>query len=139
MNVEHKIRSAGLRPTRQRVALARLLFGRGHRHLAAEDLHLEATARGIAVSVATVYNTLRQFTEAGLLRILSVEGNRTWFDTDVSEHHHFFVEGSQEILDAPSGTMTLSNLPPPPEGMQICGIDVVIRIRTKKTAKPKDA
>nr|WP_293293730.1 Fur family transcriptional regulator [Oricola sp.] len=121
-----------MRPTRQRVALAELLFAKGDRHLPAEELHGEALASGVSVSLATVYNTLHQFTEAGMLRILSVEGSRTYFDTNTSDHHHFYVEDEGEVLDVPVSDLTVKNLPEPPEGMEIANIDVVIRLRRKR-------
>lgn len=128
-DVEKRVRDAGLRPTRQRVALARLLFGQGDRHVSAEELHEEAQASGVAVSLATVYNSLHQFTEAGMLRILAVEGSKTYFDTNTSDHHHFFVEGQNRVFDVPKGPVTVSNLPEPPEGMEIANVDIVIRLR----------
>ena len=100
------MRDAGLRPTRQRVALAELLFAKGDRHLSAEELHEEALAAGVPVSLATVYNTLHQFTEAGLLRILAVEGSKTYFDTNTSDHHHFFIEGENRVFDIDDGPVT---------------------------------
>jgi Fur family transcriptional regulator, iron response regulator len=121
----------GLRPTRQRVALAELLFAKGDRHLSAEELHEEALGVGVAVSLATVYNTLHQFTDAGLLRILSIEGSRTYFDTNTSDHHHFFVEGENRVMDIDSGNVTISNLPEPPEGMEVANVDIVVRLRPK--------
>ncbi len=132
MTVESRVREAGLRPTRQRIALADLLFAKGDRHLSAEELHEEAQEAGVAVSLATVYNTLHQFTEAGLLRILAVEGSRTYFDTNISDHHHFFVEGENRVMDIESAPVTVSNLPEPPEGMEIANVDIVIRLRPKR-------
>jgi Fur family transcriptional regulator, iron response regulator len=126
-----RICEAGLRPTRQRVALAELLFAKGDRHLSAEELHEEALGVGVAVSLATVYNTLHQFTDAGLLRILSIEGSRTYFDTNTSDHHHFFVEGENRVMDIDSGNVTISNLPEPPEGMEVANVDIVVRLRPK--------
>lgn len=123
------LQAAGLRPTRQRVALAAMLFDDRDRHIAAEDLHRQAVEAGIPVSLATVYNTLHQFTEAGLLRILAVEGQRTYFDTNTSDHHHFFFEDTAEVMDVPDGCVTVNNLPAPPEGMEITNVDVVIRLR----------
>ncbi len=99
--IETRLRGAGLRPTRQRVALGDLLFAKGDRHLTVEELHEEAVAARVPVSLATVYNTLHQFTEAGLIRVLAVESARTYFDTNISDHHHFFVEGQDEVLDIP--------------------------------------
>ncbi len=131
-NVDRRLRDAGLRPTRQRVALAALLFSKGDRHLTVEELHAEALAADVRVSLATVYNTLHQFTEAGLLRVLAVEGARTYFDTNVSDHHHFFVESRNEVLDIPVSNLTIDNVPEIPEGMEIAHVDVVIRLRPKR-------
>ena len=130
--IESRVRTAGLRPTRQRVALADLLFAKGDRHLSAEELHEEATGVGVAVSLATVYNTLHQFTDAGLLRILAVEGSRTYFDTNTSDHHHFFIEGENRVMDIESGPVSVSNLPDPPEGMEIANVDIIVRLRPKQ-------
>lgn len=132
MTVDKRVREAGLRPTRQRIALADLLFAKGDRHLSAEELHEEALAVGVPVSLATVYNALHQFTEAGLLRILAVEGSRTYFDTNTSDHHHFFIEGENRVFDIESGPVTVGNLPEPPEGMEIANVDVVVRLRPKR-------
>jgi Fur family iron response transcriptional regulator len=129
---EARLRHAGLRPTRQRMALASLLYAKGDRHLTVEELHEEAADAGIDVSLATVYNTLHQFTEARMIRVLAVEGNRTYFDTNVSDHHHFFIEGRNEVLDIPLSNITIENLPEPPEGMEIAHVDVVIRLREKR-------
>ena len=107
------LRAAGLRPTRQRVALASILFGSGHRHIAAEGLYEEAAAANVPVSLATIYNTLHQFTEAGLLRQVAIEGSRTYFDTNVSDHHHYFVEGENRLIDV-EGPICVDNVPPPP-------------------------
>ena len=85
----------------------------------------------MAVSLATVYNTLHQFTDAGLLRILAVEGARTYFDTNTSDHHHFFVEGENRVMDIEQGPVTVLNLPEPPEGMEIANVDIVVRLRPK--------
>lgn len=132
MAVDKRVRDAGLRPTRQRVALANLIFAKGDRHLSAEELHEEAVNSGVPVSLATVYNALHQFTEAGLLRILAVEGSRTYFDTNTSDHHHFFIEGENKIFDIESGPVTVLDLPEPPEGMEIANVDVVIRLRPRR-------
>jgi Fur family iron response transcriptional regulator len=131
VSVEAKVREAGLRPTRQRLSLASLLFAKGDRHLTAEELHEEAQGAGVAVSLATVYNTLHQFTDAGILRILAVEGSRTYFDTNTSDHHHFYVEGENKVLDIASGPVMVTNVPEPPEGMEIANIDIIIRLRPK--------
>ncbi|MEO3997841.1 iron response transcriptional regulator IrrA [Mesorhizobium sp. CAU 1732] len=130
--VQRELKHAGLRPTRQRLLLASLLFRGGDRHVTAEALHLEAERLGISVSLATVYNTLHQFTEAGLLRALAVEATKAYFDTNVSDHHHFFIEGENRIVDIPEGVVV--GEVPPPDGMEIVNIDVVIRIRPKRDA-----
>ncbi|MFJ6328138.1 MULTISPECIES: iron response transcriptional regulator IrrA [unclassified Rhizobium] len=130
--IESRLRNVGLRPTRQRIALGDLLFAKGNRHLTVEELHEEAVAAGVPVSLATVYNTLHQFTEAGLIRVLAVESAKTYFDTNVSDHHHFFVEGHNEVLDIPISNLTIGNLPEPPPGMEIAHVDVVIRLRRKQ-------
>ena len=136
-NIERRVRDAGLRPTRQRVALANLLFAQGDRHLSAEELHEEAISAGVPVSLATVYNTLHQFTEAGLLRILAVEGAKSYFDTNTSDHHHFFVEGENRLvdIDIEKGPVTVINLPPPPDGLEIANVDIVVRLRPKRPDK----
>lgn len=131
MAMEEKLRESGLRPTRQRIALAELLFAKGDRHLTVEELHEEAVGAGVPVSLATVYNTLHQFTEAGMIRVLGVEGSKTYFDTNVSDHHHFFVEDTNEVLDLPHGNLIINRLPTPPEGMVISHVDVVVRLRRK--------
>jgi len=123
------LRRMGLRPTRQRVSLARLLLQRGHRHVTAEALHAEAEAVGIAVSLATVYNTLHQFTVAGLLRQVVVAQGRSYFDTNTADHHHFYFESSGRLVDIDAGQIGFERLPDAPEGTDISRIDVVIRVR----------
>jgi len=130
--VDKRVRDAGLRPTRQRIALAELLFAKGDRHLSAEELHEEALSAGVPISLATVYNALHQFTDAGLLRILAVEGSKTYFDTNTSDHHHFFVEGENRIFDIADAPVRVINLPEPPAGMEIANVDIVVRLRLKK-------
>lgn len=130
--VFERLRSVGLRPTRQRVALCNLMFGSGDRHLSAEELHEEAHGAGEPVSLATVYNTLHQFTDVGLVRPLSAEGQRTYFDTNTSDHHHFFVEDENVMIDIPDGGLRLEQLPEAPEGMEIVNVDVVVRLRRKR-------
>jgi Fur family iron response transcriptional regulator len=126
------LRGSGLRPTRQRLALAELLYSKGNRHISAEGLHEEAMVQRVPVSLATVYNTLHQFTEAGLLRAVAVDGSKTYFDTNTSDHHHFFVEDDNEVMDIPVGGMGVNNLPEPPAGYEISRIDVVVRLRRIK-------
>jgi len=127
------LRGAGLRPTRQRVALAHLLFAGGDRHVTAEMLHEEALARKVPVSLATVYNTLHQFTEARLLREVAVEGAKTYFDTNTSNHYHFFCEHSGKLMDIATGSIRIKALPAAPDGMVISRVDVLVRLVDKPT------
>ena len=124
-----RLKAAGLRSTRQRLALARLLLEKGDRHVTAEGLHAETKAAGIRISLATVYNTLHQFTDAGLLREVVVGTGRSWFDTNLDDHHHFLFEESGRIEDIPPGRIALSDLPAPPDGTSLAGVDVVVRVR----------
>jgi Fur family iron response transcriptional regulator len=130
--IEQRVRRAGLRPTRQRIALAELLFAKGDRHLSAEELHEEALGAGVAVSLATVYNALHQFTDAGMLRIVAVEGVRTYFDTNTSDHHHFYIEEENRVIDISGGPVTVTDLPEPPEGMEIANVDIIVRLRRRR-------
>jgi Fur family iron response transcriptional regulator len=125
------LRDVGLRPTRQRTALGWILFGKGDRHITAEMLYEEATKAKVPVSLATVYNTLHQFTDVGLLRQVAVDGSKTYFDTNVSPHHHFFVEGENQLLDIADTDVLVGTTPIPPEGYEVVRIDVVVRLRRK--------
>ncbi len=127
------LRHSGLRPTRQRLALAEILFGEGHRHISAEGLHEEAMNHRVPVSLATVYNTLHQFTEAGLLREVAVDGTKTYFDTNTDDHHHFFIEGENRIVDIPMSGLRVQELPDPPAGMEIARVDIIVRLRSKES------
>ena len=131
-DVKSMLREAGLRPTRQRVALGRILFAGGDRHITAEMLHEEAIRQAMPVSLATVYNTLHQFTEAGLLREVAIDASKTYFDTNISNHHHFFIEGENAIVDIPGHGLAVDNIPTPPEGMELVRVDVVVRLRAKR-------
>lgn len=126
-----RLKRAGLRPTRQRLALARLLFSRGDRHVSAEQLHAEAKTARVAVSLATVYNTLNQFTRAGLLREVVVEAGRSYFDTNTSDHHHVLAVATGDLSDIPAGTLAVSGLPEVPDGLEIERVDVVVRFRPR--------
>ena len=127
-DVEAKLREAGLRPTRQRMDLARLLFREGDRHVTAETLHSEAVASNISVSLATVYNTLKQFTECGLLREVAIEGAKAYFDTKISDHQHFYFEKDGCLIDLEPGQEVIVSAPNLPEGARIARIDVLIRL-----------
>jgi Fur family iron response transcriptional regulator len=128
-DVKAMLRRVGLRPTRQRMALGWILFGKGDRHVTAEMLYEEANRAKVPVSLATVYNTLHQFTEVGLLRQVAVDGSKAFFDTNASEHHHFFVEGENAVVDIPGSDVIVDKLPTPPDGYEIARIDVVVRLR----------
>jgi Fur family transcriptional regulator, iron response regulator len=129
---ETLLRDVGLRPTRQRVALARLLFARGDRHFTAEMLYSEATQCDLQVSLATVYNTLNQFAKVGLLREIGVDGSTTYFDTRTGHHHHFFIEGISEIRDIPSTEIRIGRMASIPDGYEISRVDLVIRLKPKR-------
>ena len=130
-DVKSILREVGLRPTQQRMALGWILFAKGDRHLTAEMLYEEATKAKVLVSLATVYNTLHQFTEVGLLRQVAVDGSKTYFDTNTSAHHHFFVEGDNALVDIPGADEIVSKLPIAPAGYEIARVDVVVRLRRK--------
>ena len=123
-----RLRAAGLRPTRQRLALARLLLDGRDRHFAAEQLHSEALSHSIRVSLATVYNTLHQFTDCGLLREVVVEPGRSYFDTNTTDHHHFFYEQTGKLQDIPGEDLTVNGLPPAPAGTAIRRVDIIVRV-----------
>ena len=129
-----RLRAAGLKSTRQRLALTRLLFADTDRHgtdrhVTAEALHKEAMAERVRVSLATVYNTLHRFAEAGLLREVVVDSMRSYYDTDTSHHHHFYCEENRRLTNIPGDAMRVENLPAPPDGMAVKRIDVVVRVR----------
>jgi len=130
---EDRIRSAALRPTRQRLALAELLFSNGNRHLTAETLHSEALHAGVKISLATIYNNLHQFTEAGLLREVIVDASKSYFDTNVMPHHHFFHEDDGRLQDIDSPELAVQGIPGLPEGTSISSIDVIVRL-TKQSS-----
>jgi Fur family iron response transcriptional regulator len=129
-DLAERLRSVGLRATRPRLALARLLFDGNDRHVTAEQLRGEATAGSIPVSLATVYNVLHQFTAAGLMREVVVEPGRSYFDTNIDDHHHFFCEASGALQDISGRDVTVSGIPEPPAGTEISCIEVIVRVRT---------
>ncbi len=129
MEAVARLRAAGLRPTRQRLELVGLLYADGDRHMTAESLHEDALAAGVQVSLATVYNTLHQFTEAGLLRQVVVDAARSYFDTNTGDHQHFFVEDEGLLIDIPGEHIAVAGVPEPPKGMAVDRIDVVVRVK----------
>jgi len=127
-----RLNEAGLRPTRQRLALAKLLFDPGNRHVTAETLHAEAQGANVRVSLATVYNTLHKFTQKGLLREVIVEAGHSYFDTNMGDHHHFYFEATGELQDVAGSAVEVARLPEPPAGHRLGRVDVVIRLQPKK-------
>ncbi|KZX93814.1 MULTISPECIES: iron response transcriptional regulator IrrA [unclassified Sulfitobacter] len=129
---ERWLAKAGVRPTRQRATLAGLLIGDGqHRHVTAESLFDAARGQGDGVSLATVYNTLRTFCDAGLLQEVTVDGSKSYFDTNTHDHPHFYWEDEGRLTDAPSDELVIAQVPDAPEGAEIASVDVVIRLRRK--------
>jgi Fur family transcriptional regulator, iron response regulator len=129
-----RLRKIGLRPTRTRVALGNLLFAKGDRHISAEMLFEEASKAKIPVSLATVYNTLHQFTDAGLLRQIAIDSSKLYFDTNNTEHHHYYLEDRHELVDIPPTEVAVGSVPVPPAGYEIVRVDVVVRLRRKELA-----
>ena len=126
-----KLRKAGLRLTKQRLALGRLLFDGPSRHVTAESFHEEALDQGVRVSLATIYNTLHQFTDAGLLRQVIVDGSKIYFDTNIAEHHHFYLENQDQLMDIDAQSVQVSQLPNAPKGTEVTRVDVIVRLRDK--------
>lgn len=128
VNTQNRLRNAGLRPTRQRIGLANLLFAGDCRHVTAEELFAEANSAALSVSLATVYNTLRQFVDAGLLREVLAEPGRAYFDTNISDHHHFFHVDEGRLEDVPADAVGIVKLPSAPAGARVERVDVIIRL-----------
>ena len=129
--LKSRLREVGLRQTRTRVALGSILFGKGDRHVSAEMLFEEACQASVSVSLATVYNTLHQFTEVGHLRQVAIESSKSFFDTNNTEHQHYYLEDRHELMDIPPTDVAVGKIPVPPEGYEIARIDVVVRLRRK--------
>ena len=132
-----RLKSVGLRPTRQRLALSRLLYDSGDRHVTAEQLHSEAMAAGMRVSLATVYNTLHHFTAVGLLSEVVIGPGRSYFDTNVGSHHHFFFTRSGKLQDIPSDQLQLKRLPDAPPGTRVQRVDVVVVLDEEEKSVPE--
>ena len=136
MAIEIKdMRNVGLRPTRTRLALANLLFAQGHRHVSAEMLFEEASRAKVSVSLATVYNTLHEFTKVGFLRQVAIDSSKSYFDTNNTEHHHYYLEDRHELMDIPPTDVAVGEVPVPPAGYEIVRVDVVERLRRKEPAQ----
>ncbi|MDG4718720.1 MULTISPECIES: iron response transcriptional regulator IrrA [Thalassospira] len=131
----NRLKDANLRPTRQRLALARLLFENGHRHVTAEQLHSEAMTNSIKVSLATVYNTLHQFTDAGLLTEIVIDPGRSYFDTNTAPHYHFYCEEDGLLSDIPADTVQIDGIPNMPSGTELASVDLVFRLRRNCSAQ----
>ena len=127
--VKDRLRQAGLRPTLQRISLGWLLLGKGDRHVTAEMLFEEAQKARVPVSLATVYNTLKQFTETGLVRQIAVDGRKSYFDTGLTDHHHFLIQGEGKVIDIPCASMSVTGLPAAPAGYEVERVEVVVRLR----------
>jgi Fur family transcriptional regulator, iron response regulator len=127
---EQRLGECGIRPTAQRVRIASLLLS-SPQHLSAEQILASLRAAGARVSKATVYNTLNLFAGRGLIRQLSVDGSRAWFDSNVEPHYHFHDLATGALIDVPVPAVEFSRLPPPPVGTEVAGIDLVIRLRKK--------
>ena len=123
-----RLQSAGLRATPKRLAIGKLLFDGMDRHVTADDVAALARKHNVRVSLATVYNTLNQFVAAGLMKRITLDSDRTWFDTNVSDHHHFFLEEDGTLMDIPGEHIELAELPTPPAGLKVSRIDVVVRV-----------
>jgi Fur family iron response transcriptional regulator len=126
------LRQAGLRPTRQRLMLGEFLFSKGGRHVTADMIYTEAATANMPISRATVYNTLNQFTEAGLLRQIGIDGSKSFFDTNPGAHHHFFVDHEDRLLDVPAPGVEIDRLPEPLPGYEISRVDVIVHLRRKQ-------
>ena len=123
------LEEAGLRPSRQRIALAEMLFGKGHRHVTADMLYAEVLLARLPISRATVYNTLHQFTKAGLVRPITIDPSKSYFDTNVSDHHHFFLEDVSQIVDVSADDMTVDHIPATPRGYEVDRLDILVRLK----------
>ena len=132
--IKDKLRNVGLRPTRTRVALAYMLFAQGNRHVSAEMLFEEASRAKVSVSLATIYNTLYEFTKVGFLRQVAIDSSKSYFDTNNTEHHHYYLEDRHELMDIPPTDVAVGKVPVPPEGYEIARVDVVVCLRRKEPA-----
>lgn len=130
--IVEQLRDAGLKPTRQRIAIANILFKDGHKHVCAEDVYADVQNSGMQVSLATIYNTLHQFTSAGLLREVTVDGAKTYFDTNLHDHHHFFIEDTSTVVDMDGLEIAPDDISGVPDDMEIVKVEVVVRLRKKK-------
>jgi Fur family iron response transcriptional regulator len=131
-SIRKTLQAFGLKPTRPRLVLGELLFMNGDRHVTAENLHDEVRNKGVHVSLATIYNTLHQFETVGLLRQVAIFGGRVWFDTTTGPHCHYYDEDTSEVFDIPLDAMAQTPMVTAPEGMEVIGVDIVVRVQRKK-------
>jgi Fur family transcriptional regulator, iron response regulator len=132
MKIETRLQSAGLRATPKRVAIGGLLFDGRDRHVTADDVAMLARQNGVRVSLATVYNTLNQFVSAGLMKRITLDTDRTYFDTNVSDHHHLFFEQNGVLHDIPGDTVRVEGLPPIPDGAEVRSVEIIVRMTGAK-------
>lgn len=132
-DLAHRLRTAGLRPTRQRLAIATLLLDGRHRHVTADSIAEEISATGVRVAGATIYNVLKQFTAAGLLRRVMVRNDYSLFDTNTAHHHHFYRSDTDQLTDIPGDDVVMSRLPVAPDGSEILSVEVVVHLSPKPT------
>lgn len=123
-----KLRGAGMRPTRQRLMLGELLFDGADKHVTAEDLHALSRENNPPISLATIYNTLKSFSEAGLVREVAAPGHTTYFDTNTSDHHHYYLEGEGRLIDIPDSHVAIQGLPTPPDGKKMGRVDIIVHL-----------
>ncbi|MFT3725249.1 MAG: Fur family transcriptional regulator [Hyphomonadaceae bacterium] len=135
MNVVNRLQSAGLRATPKRIAIGGLLFDGMDRHVTADDVAIMARKNGVRVSLATVYNTLNQFVTAGLMKRITLDTDRTYFDTNVSDHHHLFFEENGVLHDIPGDSIRVEGLPPIPAGAKVRAVEVIVRMTGEKTKR----
>lgn len=128
MSLANRLQSAGLRATPKRIAIGGLLFDGQDRHVTADDVAVMARKSGIRVSLATVYNTLNQFVSAGLMKRITLDTDRTYFDTNVSDHHHLFFEQNGVLHDIPGDSIRVEGLPEIPAGAKVRSVEVIVRM-----------
>ena len=134
-NIESKLKALGQRLTLQRLNLAKLIFTDKDQHMSADQLYQKAQEKGFHISLATIYNTLNQWAKMGLLRRVAVYSGAVYFDTNVSNHYHFYDKEKDDLIDLPSNQVQFTNLPLAPDGMQIKNVDVVIYISAQQKNK----
>ena len=130
----YKLRSAGLKPNKQRLLISKLLFGRKETfHFTVENLaKMIKKNLKTKISLATIYNTVNAFKKKGYLKEVPLEGNKTYFDTNISSHHHFYDEDTEKLIDINNEKISVRNIPDFPLGKSIKGVEITIRIANDK-------